>query len=100
MISCQDNNVFGVNDLTALPKGAAIFLPRVLPHTRRASATVEMFAFRQRMQTEDSKVILRRRPSITEFPNAECCYRRLQQFRIRSLAKVRIVASDPRSHPT
>ena len=62
------------------------------PHARRAKDTDEMFAFRQRMQTEDSKAILKRRPSIAEFPNAECRNRGLQQFRVRGLAKVRTVS--------
>ena len=62
------------------------------PHARRAKDTDEMFAFRQRMPTEDSKAILKRRPSIAEFPNAECRNRGLQQFRVRGLAKVRTVS--------
>ena len=62
------------------------------PHARRAKDTDEMFAFRQRMQTEDSKAILKRRPSIAEFPKAECRNRGLHQFRIRGLEKVRTVS--------
>lgn len=61
------------------------------PHARRAHDTDEMFAFRQRMQTEDAKAVLKRRPSIAEFPNAECRNRGLHQFRVRGLAKVRTV---------
>lgn len=59
------------------------------PHARRADDTKEMFAFRERMRTDDSKAILKQRPSIAEFPNAECRNRGLQQFRVRSLEKVR-----------
>lgn len=62
------------------------------PHDRRTGDSDEMFAFRQRMRTEESKAILRKRPSIAEFPNAECRNRGLHQFRVRGLAKVRIVA--------
>lgn len=59
------------------------------PHARRASDTNEMAAFRERMRTDDSKAVLKRRPSIAEFPNAFCRNRGLTQFRVRGLAKVR-----------
>ncbi len=61
------------------------------PHARRARDTDEMFAFRQRMTTNESKTILKQRPSIAEFPNAECRNRGLHQFRVRGLDKVRTV---------
>jgi transposase len=59
------------------------------PHARRARDTDAMFAFRQRMTTDTSKAILKQRPSIAEFPNAECRNRGLQQYRVRGLKKVR-----------
>ena len=62
------------------------------PHARRAKDTDEMFAFRQRRPTEDSPAVMKRRPSIAEFPNAECRNRGLHQFRVRGLAKVRTVS--------
>lgn len=62
------------------------------PHARRARDTEEMFAFRQRMTTDAAKATLRRRPSIAEFPNAECRNRGLHQFRVRGLDKVRTVS--------
>jgi hypothetical protein len=62
------------------------------PHARRAGDTDEMAAFRKRMATDDAKAILKRRPSIAEFPNAECRNRGLQQFRVRGLDKVRTVS--------
>lgn len=61
------------------------------PHARRAGDTDEMAGFRQRMATEEAQAILKRRPSIAEFPNAECRNRGLHQFRVRGLAKVRVV---------
>ncbi len=61
------------------------------PHARRAHDTDEMAAFRQRMATDEAKAILKRRPSIAEFPNAECRNRGLHQFRVRGLKKVRVV---------
>ena len=62
------------------------------PHARRATDTDEMAAFRQRMTTDDAKKILKQRPSIAEFPNAECRNRGLNQFRVRGLEKVRVVS--------
>jgi transposase/ribosomal protein L34 len=62
------------------------------PHARRARDTNEMAAFRERMATEEAKAILKRRPSIAEFPNAECRNRGLHQFRVRGLKKVRAVS--------
>lgn len=62
------------------------------PHARRALDTDEMAAFRERMATDDAKAILKKRPSIAEFPNAECRNRGLHQFRVRGLEKVRTVS--------
>lgn len=59
------------------------------PHERRKGDSQEMAGFRERMRTEEAKAILKQRPSIAEFPNAECRNRGLQQFRVRGLEKVR-----------
>jgi len=62
------------------------------PYARRARDTDEMAAFRQRMATAEAKAILKQRPSIAEFPNAECRNRGLHQFRVRGLEKVRTIS--------
>ena len=62
------------------------------PHARQRRDTDEMFAFRQRMAREDAKQLYKQRPSVAEFPNAECRNRGLHQFRVRGLAKVKAVA--------
>jgi ribosomal protein L34 len=62
------------------------------PHERRARDTDEMAAFRQRMATPEAKAVLKQRPSIAEFPNAECRNRGLHQFRVRGLEKVRTIS--------
>ena len=59
------------------------------PFARQRTDTDEMFAFRQRMATEEAKEAYKQRPSIAEFPNAECRNRGLHQFRVRGLEKVR-----------
>lgn len=62
------------------------------PYARRPNDTDEMFAFRQRMTTEEAKAILKQRPSIAEFANAECRNRGLHQFRVRGLENVKAVS--------
>jgi transposase len=61
------------------------------PHARRATDNDAMAAFRERMRTDEAKAVLKKRPSIAEFPNAECRNRGLHQFRVRGLKKVRTV---------
>jgi transposase len=62
------------------------------PHARQPRDTDEMFAFRQRMATEKAKEFYKQRPSVAEYPNAECRNRGLQRFLVRGLSKVRIIA--------
>ena len=62
------------------------------PYDRRAGDSEQMAAFRERMKTDEAKAILKQRPSIAEFPNAECRNRGLQQFGVRGLEKVRTVS--------
>ena len=93
-----DGGFATIEDITAVEqRGSRVAAPlvhedRILkrggdPHARRAHDTDEMFAFRQRMLTDDAKATLRKRPSIAEFPNAEC---RMSQPR---------AATIPRSRP-
>jgi hypothetical protein len=44
------------------------------------------------MRSDEARAVLRRRPSIAEFPNAECRNRGLWQFRVGGLEKVRIAS--------
>lgn len=62
------------------------------PYARRKTDSDEMFAFRQRMATVEAQELYRQRPSIAEFPNAECRNRGMNQFRVRGLKKVKTVA--------
>ncbi|MBW3543882.1 MAG: IS1182 family transposase [Planctomycetes bacterium] len=62
------------------------------PHARQRGDTDESFRFRERMAGEEAKTLYKQRPSIAEFPNAECRNRGLQQFRVRGLAKAKAVA--------
>lgn len=62
------------------------------PHARQKGDSEEYANFRARMATEDYQNLYKLRPSIAEFPNADCRNRNLRQFRVRGLAKVKSVA--------
>lgn len=62
------------------------------PHARQRGDTDEMLTFRQRMATDEAKKLYKTRPSIAEYPNAECRNRGLHQFRVRGLKKVRTIS--------
>lgn len=90
-------------DITTVERaGTQVFAPmlyeeRILkrggdPHARRARDTEEMAQFRERMATPEAQELYKQRPSIAEFPNAQCRNYGLQQFRVRGLAKVRVVS--------
>ncbi len=98
-----DGGFATIEDITAVEqRGSRVAAPmthadRILkrggdPHARRARDTPEMAAFRDRMRSDEARAVLRRRPSIAEFPNAECRNRGLWQFRVRGLEKVRIAS--------
>jgi transposase len=62
------------------------------PHERQRRDTDEYVQFRARMAEPEYKELYKLRPSIAEFPNADCRNRNLRQFRVRGLAKVKAVA--------
>jgi len=62
------------------------------PHARQKGDTDEYAAFRARMSQEKYQSLYKQRPSIAEFPNADCRNRGLRQFRVRGLTKVKAVA--------
>jgi hypothetical protein len=41
---------------------------------------------------KNTKDLYKKRPSVAEFPNADCRNRNLRQFRVRGLVKVKAVA--------
>jgi transposase len=62
------------------------------PHARQKGDTDEYASFRARMTKPEYQELYRWRPSIAEFPNADCRNRNLRQFRVRGLVKVKAVA--------
>ncbi len=62
------------------------------PHAPQRGDTAEYAAFRQRMSQQEYKDLYKQRPSVAEFPNADCRNRNLHQFNVRGLVKVKAVA--------
>lgn len=62
------------------------------PHARQRRDNDEYAKFRARMEKQEYKDLYKTRPSVAEFPNADCRNRNLRQFRVRGLKKVKAVA--------
>ena len=62
------------------------------PHARQRGDSDEYAKFRARMAEPEYQELYKLRPSIAEFPNADCRNRNLQQFRVRGLLKAKSVA--------
>jgi hypothetical protein len=62
------------------------------PYARQPRDSDEVYAFRQRMKTDEAKEQYKTRSSIAEYANAECRNRGLQRFLVRGQQKVRTVA--------
>ena len=61
------------------------------PHQRQKGDSDQYEAFRQRMALPENQERYKKRPSIAEFPNADCRNRGLTQFRVRGLLKTKAV---------
>ena len=59
------------------------------PYAPKARDSEQMSAFRARMGTPEAKEVYKQRPSIAEFPNADCRNRGLHQFRVRGCVKAK-----------
>lgn len=80
-------------------RGTAVFVPllawkkwNLAPGAPGPNDTPAMAEVRRRMASESGKAIYRTRASTSEWVNAQCRNRGLQQFVVRGLAKVRCVA--------
>ncbi len=62
------------------------------PHSRQKGDSEQYANFRGRMAEDEYRELYKMRPSIAEFPNADCRNRNLRQFRVRGLVKVKAVA--------
>jgi transposase len=59
------------------------------PHARKRNDSDAMADFRQRMSTDAAKTRYGERPSVAEFPNADCRNRGLHQFRVQGIPRAK-----------
>lgn len=82
----------GSQVLAPIPKEEKMRERGMDPHAKQPRDSAEMAAFRQRMATPEAKKKYKQRPSIAEYPNAGFRNQGLQQFRVRGLKKVKVIA--------
>ena len=82
----------GTKVIAPVPRANEIRKKGSDPHQRQKGDSDEYAAFRERMGEDEYKEKFKIRPSVAEFPNAECRNRGLYQFRVRGLKKVTAVA--------
>lgn len=74
-----------------LPNASKLLRNGKDPHERQSRDSDEYARFRHRMRSRWAQLIYQLRPSVAEFPNADCRNRGLYQFTVRGLKKVRSV---------
>lgn len=82
----------GTKVVATIPRSEQIKKNGGDPHARNHRDSDHYAAFRARMAEPEFKEKYKQRPSIAEFPNAECRNRGLHQFRVRGLTKCKAVA--------
>jgi transposase len=82
----------GTKVISTIPRADQLKRNGKDPYERQRRDTAEYVQFRARMSEPDYQELYKSRPSIAEFPNADCRNRNLRQFRVRGLAKVKAVA--------
>jgi transposase len=82
----------GTEVVSTVPRSEQLAKHGKDPHSRQKGDSDEYAKFRARMAAEEYQELYKLRPSIAEFPNADCRNRNLRQFRVRGLLKVKSVA--------
>jgi transposase len=82
----------GTEVVSSLPRAEQLEKHGKDPHAPQKGDTEQYVAFRARMADPEYQRLYRRRPSIAEYPNADCRNRNLRQFRVRGVVKVKAVA--------
>jgi transposase len=90
--SVTEAETAGTKVISTIPRADQLERHGKDPHERQRRDTDEYAQFRARMSEPEYQERYKLRPSIAEFPNADCRNRNLRQFRVRGLAKVRAVA--------
>ena len=81
----------GTEVVSSIPRSEQLQRHGKDPHARQKKDTDQYAKFRARMAEMEYQQLYRLRPSIAEFPNADCRNRNLRQFRVRGLSKVKSV---------
>lgn len=89
--SVTEVELAGTEVVSSIPRSEQLQQHGKDPYARQKGDTDQYAAFRERMAKAEYKELYRWRPSIAEFPNAECRNRNLRQFWVRGLAKVKAV---------
>jgi hypothetical protein len=84
--------VNGTKVVSTMPRASQLVQNGKDPHSRQRRDTDEYATFRARMADPEYQKLYKSRPSIAEFPNADCRNRNLRQFRVRGLVKAKAVA--------
>jgi transposase len=82
----------GTEVVSTIPRSEQLEKHGKDPHSRQKDDTDEYAHFRARMAKAEYQELYKLRPSIAEFPNADCRNRNLRQFRVRGLVKAKSVA--------
>jgi transposase len=82
----------GTKVVSTIPRAEQLVEHGKDPHARQRRDTPQYVQFRARMAEPEYQQLYKSRPSIAEFPHADCRNRNLRQFRVRGLIKVKTVA--------
>lgn len=82
----------GTEVISTVPRSEQLEKHGKDPHAPQRGDSDEYANFRARMAKSDYQELYKLRPSIAEFPNADCRNRNLRQFPVRGLVKVKAVA--------
>jgi hypothetical protein len=82
----------GTEVVSTIPRSEQLTQHGKDPHARQKGDTDEYAKFRQRMSQAEYQELYKLRPSVAEFPNADCRNRNLRQFPVRGLVKTKAVA--------
>ena len=89
--SVRDSESRGTKIISTVPRSEQLRKHGKNPHERQRGDSDEYVAFRERMAEAEYQERYKQRPSIAEFPNADCRNRGLHQFRVCGLVKVKAV---------
>lgn len=81
----------GTKVISTIPRASVLENHGKDPHARQRRDRDAYAEFRSRMKQPEYQALYKLRPSIAEFPNADCRNRNLRQFRVRGLVKVKAV---------